>query len=45
MQTLIIEDEDSSYDVLEGLIQKCAPQLNVLGRAKSVEQAMELINF
>ncbi len=43
MQTLIIEDEDSSYDVLEGLIQKCAPQLNVLGRAKSVEQAMELI--
>ncbi len=43
MQTLIIEDEDSSYDVLEGLIQRCAPQLNVLGRAKSVEQALALI--
>lgn len=43
MQTLIIEDEDSSYDVLERLIQRCAPQLNVLGRAKSVEQALALI--
>ncbi|HNV52667.1 MAG TPA: response regulator, partial [Tenuifilaceae bacterium] len=43
MQTLIIEDEDSSYDVLEGLIQRCAPQLSVLGRAKSVEQALALI--
>lgn len=43
MQTLIVEDEDSSYDLLENLIKKCAPDLNILGRAKSVDQALTMI--
>ena len=43
MNTLIVEDEDASYEVLEGIIKKYANHLNVIGRAKTVEQAIKLI--
>ena len=43
MNTLIVEDEDASYEVLEGIIKKYATHLNVIGRAKTVDQAIKLV--
>ena len=43
METLIVEDEDFSYQALEDIIKQYAPQLKIVGRANSVAQAMEYI--
>ncbi len=43
MKTLIVEDEDSSFEVLEKLLHKYAEQIQVAGRAKTVAQAIEQI--
>ncbi len=44
MKTLIVEDEDSSFDMLLGLLAKHASQLSIIGRAKNVAEATLLID-
>jgi two-component system, LytTR family, response regulator len=43
MKTLIVEDEDSSFEVLENMLQKHHEQVQIAGRAKTVVQAIEQI--
>lgn len=43
MKALIVEDEDSSFEVLSNLLQKHAPQIEIIGWAKTVSQALDEI--
>ncbi len=43
MRTVIIEDEDLSYAALLDEVTTICPELNVIGRAKSVSAAVKLI--
>jgi len=43
MKTLIVEDEDSSFEVLEKMLQKHHSHVKLAGRAKTVAQAIEQI--
>ena len=43
-RTVLIDDEKSSLIILEKLIEKNLPELEIIGTAQSVEQAVKLIN-
>lgn len=43
IRTVIIEDEKKSREVLMSLVEKNCPELQLIGTAESVEQAVELI--
>ncbi len=43
IRTVIIEDEKKSREVLISLVEKNCPELQLVGSAESVEQAVELI--
>lgn len=40
---LIVEDEQNAKEALEGLLQKFCPEVNVLGWARSVDEAVEQV--
>jgi len=44
LTTIIIDDQDSNIETLEGLVKLYCPVLNIIGNASSVEAAFALIN-
>lgn len=43
LKTIIVEDEATSRDILKGYLAKYCPQVEILGEAENVDQALELI--
>ena len=43
LQTIIVEDEETSRDILKSYLQKYCPKVTVVGEAANVEEALKLI--
>lgn len=43
LRSIIVEDEKTSREILKNFIQKYCPNVNVLGEAENVDEALELI--
>ncbi|PQB05125.1 LytR/AlgR family response regulator transcription factor [Aureitalea marina] len=43
LKTIIVEDEATSREILKGYLGKYCPQVEILGEAENVEQALQLI--
>lgn len=45
MKSILIDDEPKAIETLEGLLAKYCPQVEIIGKANSVEEAYKKINF
>ncbi|MCV6629666.1 MAG: LytTR family DNA-binding domain-containing protein [Flavobacteriaceae bacterium] len=44
LQTLVVDDEKNSRDILQNYIEKYCPQLNFVGSAASIKEAIKFLN-
>ena len=43
LQTIIVEDEETSREILKNYLQKYCPKVSIVGEAANVEEALKLI--